>query len=83
MGSVTSNDGSQFAANVDRLVTDPPDAPLVVVMAARPSLATPWLTDAIVHVVELPRLDDAAIAALIDVVTGGKALPRAFQQQIV
>jgi class 3 adenylate cyclase/tetratricopeptide (TPR) repeat protein len=68
-----------FGRLVDRLTS----LRLLLVIAVRPEFAAPWLGRAHVASLQLGRFARRQVVAMIDRVTGGKALPTEVLEQIV
>ncbi|MFC3616574.1 ATP-binding protein [Lutimaribacter marinistellae] len=69
-------------AFVNRLVDASRSLPMLVVLTGRPDIEPSWLDDPHVSVAGLKRLDAEGIRKLIFEVTGGRALPPDFLDQI-
>ena len=68
----------QFDLVVDRI----PSLPVLLVITVRPEFQPRWVTHGHVSAVSLDRFDPRQSAALIERVTGGKALPAPVLDQI-
>jgi predicted ATPase len=60
-----------------------PASPLLMVLTFRPDFVPPWPISSQVNTLTLHRLSDQHTAAMIEHLTGGKALPAAILQQLV
>jgi class 3 adenylate cyclase/energy-coupling factor transporter ATP-binding protein EcfA2 len=68
-----------LALTVERLA----DSPILLLMTARPEFTPPWPGHAHVSTIPLTRLNRRDGAALVERVTGGKALPEEVLQEIL
>jgi predicted ATPase/class 3 adenylate cyclase len=68
-----------LAANVERVQ----QLPVLLLITARPEFSPPWASDSHVTTIPLTRLDPRDGMALINRVTGGKALPKEMIDEIL
>jgi class 3 adenylate cyclase/predicted ATPase len=68
---------------LDRVVERAHSLPVLVIITCRPEFRLPWTGPAHVTALALGRLDRRHGAALVDRVTGGRALPEEVVEQIV
>ena len=54
-----------------------------LIITYRPEFEPPWIGQPHVNALSIKRLEESEIAALIDGVTGDKALPASIRQEIV
>jgi predicted ATPase len=64
---------------VERLKT----LPVLLIVTYRPEFDAPWIGRPYVTTFNLNRLDEREIAAMIDRVTGNKAMPDSIKQDII
>ena len=65
------------------LLTQVPTTRVLALLTFRPEFVSPWGTHSYLSQLTLSRLDQPQVTAMIDQVTGGKALPAEVVQQIV
>jgi predicted ATPase len=66
-----------------RIVDKVPDLPVLLVVTYRPEFEPPWIGRPYVTALNINRLGDREIAAMIDSVTGNKLLSRSIRQDII